>query len=85
MTTFRVWTRSLGSASRVRVEGGENATWLLGRLSQSFVFKSSESIRPEGDNLSCTFQVPYGSQTSRSTFEKLLAAIPEVTLMTDPA
>ena len=85
MTAFRVWTRSLGTALRVRVEGGENATWLLGRLSQSFIFKSSEPVRQEDDGLACTFQLPYGSQTSRSAFEKLLARIPEVTLMMDPA
>jgi len=83
MTAFRVWTQSLGGASRVRVDGNENARWLLSRLSQSFVFKSSEPIREDRDG--CTFDVPYSSQTSRSIFERLLAAIPEVTLLSEPA
>jgi hypothetical protein len=84
MIAFRVWVRWLGGGSRVRVEGTENASWLLGRLSQSFVFKSSEPIRLERDGLSCTFEVPYSSQTSRSTFERLLATIPEVKLLAEP-
>ena len=85
MNAFRVWIRSLGNASRVRVEGDENARWLLGRLSQSFVFKSSEPVRAARDPSCCTFRVPYGSQVSRDRVERLLATIPEVTLMTEPA
>ena len=84
MNTFSVWIRPLGSICRVRVDGMQNARWLLHRLRQSFVFKSSEPINDEGSSRS-TFHVPYSSRMSRSTFEKLLAAIPEVTLMLDPA
>jgi len=84
MNAFRVWIRSLGDASRVRVEGSKNADWLLGRLSQSFVFKSSAPVLQERGNPCCTFEVFYGSQTSRSTFERLLGTIPEVTLMAGP-
>jgi hypothetical protein len=85
MTAFRVWIRSLGNASRVRVEGSDNARWLIGRLSRSFVFKSSLPVREERDSVCCTFEIPYNSQTTRSTFERLLATIPEVTLMAEPA
>jgi len=81
MNAFNVWIRSAGNASRVRVEGNQNAQWLLGQLSQSFVFKSSEPVRQVKATLCCTFDVPYGSQTTRFSFERLLAAIPEVTLM----
>ena len=84
MNAFRVWIRSLGDTSRVRVEGNENARWLLRRLNQSFVFKSSEPLREQQDTLCCTFEVPHGSQTTRSTFQKLLAAIPEVELLAEP-
>lgn len=84
MNVFRVWLRPLGNSSRVRVEGNENAHWLIGRLSQAFVFKSSAPIREEGVGCCCSFEVPYGRQTSRGTLEKLLAAIPEVALMADP-
>jgi hypothetical protein len=84
MNVFHVWIRSLGNSSRVRVEGNDNAQWLVGRLSRSFVFKSSQPMHQETSTLFYSFEVPYTSQTSRSTFEKLLATIPEVTLMTEP-
>ena len=59
--------------------------WLLTRLSDSFVFKTSE---PLDDNLATaclSFQVQYSSQMSGSKFATLLAAIPEVNLMSEPA
>ena len=83
MKTFCVWTRPLQSTSRVRVEGRDNASWLLRRLSQSFYFKSSEPIHELVD-LSCWFEVPYGADASGLRFEKLLARIPEVTLLREP-
>ncbi len=85
MTRFRVWLRPLGNTSRVRVEGKDNTGWLLGRLSQSFVFKNSEPVCEEMGSACCTFHVSYGAQVSRLSFEKLLAAIPEVLLMSEPA
>jgi hypothetical protein len=81
MNAFRVWIRPLGDASQVRVEGNENVDWLLGRLSQSFIFKSSAPVLQEKGTPCCTFEVCYGSQTSRSTLERLVGGIPEVTLM----
>ena len=84
MNTFRVWLRPLGASSRVRVAGVKNARWLLYRLSQSFVFKSSEAIDDDA-NCCSTFLLPYSSQISRSTVEKLLAGIPEVELLAEPA
>lgn len=83
MQRFRVWIRPLGEICRVRVEGLENTRWLLGRLGRAFVFKSCEPIQQEQD--SCSFQVPYDEQLSRAGFEKLLAAIPEVHLLLQPA
>lgn len=80
MNAFRVWIRSRANGSRVRVEGNENALWLIGRLSQSFVFKSSEPVRQDNDGVCCTFEVPYGSQNSSSTFVSLLRSIREVIL-----
>lgn len=84
MNAFRVWVRALGNCSRVRVEGDQNARWLLDRLEQSFAFKSGEPLRRDVHNASCTFRVPYGSHVSRDGLERLLAAIPEVTLMAEP-
>ncbi len=85
MKTFRVWIRPLYNVCRVRVDGIKNAMWLLTRLSQSFVFKSSEPIEDD-EGASCpTFHVPYNSQMSNFQFERLLAGIPQVQLMSDPA
>jgi len=85
MNTFRVWIRPLGTVCRVRVEGVENTEWLLDRLSESFVFKTSEPLTDVNGTSHRTFRVAYRPQMSRPRFEKLLAAIPEVKLMTDPA
>jgi len=85
MNMFRVWIRPLGEGCRVKVDGMQNARWLLDRLSQSFVFKSSESIIDDEASSCSTFRVAYSSQNPRSRFEKLLAAIPEVKLILDPA
>jgi hypothetical protein len=85
MNTFRVWTRALGTTCRVRVDGVKNANWLLNRLSDSFIFKTAEPIDEDVGASCATFRVLYTSQISRSSFEKLLGAIPQVELMLDPA
>ena len=85
MNPFCVWIRPLGSNCRVRVDGIKNARWLLDRLSRTFVFKSSEPIGEDQSSSCSTFRVPYSSQMCHRTFERLLTAIPEVRLMTDPA
>ena len=85
MNTFRVWIRPLYNVCRVRVDGIKNAMWLLTRLSQSFVFKSSEPIEDDEGASCSTFHVPYNSQMSRFQFERLLAGIPQVQVMSDPA
>lgn len=85
MAKFRVWVRPLGGSTRVRVEGKSNLQWLLGRLGQSFVFKSSEPICEEAVGGCSTFHVLYNSQVTRASFENLLGSIPEVLLMNEPA
>jgi hypothetical protein len=85
MKAFRVWVRPLGSNCRVRVDGVGNAQWLLSRLGHSFVFKTAEPMREEDGSSCCTFRVPYNSQTSRRGLDRLLAGIPEVQLMAEPA
>jgi hypothetical protein len=85
MSLFPVWIRPLSSACRMRVDGIHNTQWLLNRLSQSFVFKSSEPVREEEGSSCCSFHVLYSSQMSDSKFAKLLGAIPEVNLMLEPA
>ncbi len=83
MNAFPVWLRPLGSNFRLRVDGGRNALWLLNRLGHSFVFKTADPINEEQGSSCCTFRVAYSSKMSRRGLERLLAAIPEVKLMTD--
>jgi hypothetical protein len=85
MEAFHVWVRPLGGICRVRVEGAQNAQWLLARLGHSFVFKTADPMREETDSSCCTFCVAYGPQVSRATLESAIAGIPEVVLMSDPA
>lgn len=85
MNRFHVWLRPSKSGCKVRVDGLKNANWLLNRLSQSFVFKSSEAMNEDEFFPVCVFSIVYGSQMCHSTFRKLLGGISEVDLMTDPA
>ncbi len=84
MSGFRVWIRPLGDDCRLRVDGMQNARWLLNRLGRSFVFKSAEPINDDKGPSSCVFHVHLASQMSHPTLEKLLAAISEVELIADP-
>jgi hypothetical protein len=85
MNAFHVWVSPMVNACRVRVEGIRNAQWLLNRLSQSFVFKSSEPLDEDKAIACSTFKVQYTSQMSGLQFTKLLAAIPEVNATLEPA
>jgi hypothetical protein len=85
MNAFRVWIRPTVSVCRVRVDGIRNAQWLLNRLSESFVFKSSEPLDDNTATACSSFQVQFSSQMSGPRFARLLAAIPEVNLLLEPA
>jgi len=85
MNPFHVWLRPVGDFCSVRVDGIENARWLLGRLSQSFVFKTFEPFGETMGSSMCSFQIPNNPPLSRFKFERLLAAIPEIRLMLEPA
>ena len=84
MNAFRVWIRPLGDFCRVRVEGLQNARWLLRRLGDAFVFQTCEGLREVEGSSCCTFQVPYNPPLSPAKFERLLAAIPPVQLKLEP-
>ena len=81
MDAFRVWVRPLDYEFLVCVDGVENARWLLDQLGRSFVFRSAQPIYDEVGSTLCTFQVPCGPMLPFSKLRKLLAAIPEVTLL----
>jgi len=85
MNPFCVWLRPLGTDGKIRVESMAIATWLLKRLSGSFVFKGSESVNETESFPCCTFRVVYGSQMNHTMFRKLLDGIPEVRMMPEPA
>ena len=46
-----------------------------------FVFRSAQPIYQEQNSTLCSFQVPCNAQLPFSKFQKLLAAMPEVTLL----
>jgi hypothetical protein len=85
MKLFNVSVSRMDGASGVRVDGLDNTKWLLGRLSDLFVFKTSEPLRETFDSPDCTFRVAHNSQMSGPRFERLLAGIPEVKMILEPA
>ena len=80
ITEFAVLIRHEGYACRVRVAGIKNVRWVLDRLSESFVFRTSEPTQEVELPAYCTFRVAHGSQLSQRKLESLLAAIPGVRL-----
>jgi hypothetical protein len=84
MKVFSVWINRMDGALRLRVDGLENAKWLLSRLSDFFVFKTSEPLLEVPNSSNYTFRVAHNSQMSGRRFEKLLAGIAEVKLMLEP-
>ena len=81
MNTFDVWLRpSAHRTCRVRVDGKENANWLLARLSMVYVTKTNDPIQQEADSPFYTFDVLYPQQFTHYMFEELLEAIPPVSL-----
>jgi hypothetical protein len=85
MDKVPVWIRPLSNVCLVRVEGVKKVDWLLKRLSQSFVFKTSEPVIEDGHSPCSSFRLAYSSCTPRRELELLLASIPEIHLMLDVA
>jgi hypothetical protein len=85
MRSYRVWIRPEGDFCHVRVDGTQNAQRLLSCLSEAFVFRTFDPMTVEDGSSCCRFLVPYNPPLSRSSFVKLLAAMPDVRLMSDPA
>ena len=83
MKAFNVWISRMDGASRLRVDGLENTNWLLRRLSDYFVFKTSEPLRGVPDSPDYTFHVAYNSQMTGLQFEKLLTGIPEANVIVE--
>jgi hypothetical protein len=78
-----VWIRPLANGCLLRVQGRDKVDWLLKRLSQSFVFKTSEPI-VEDENSTCSlFRLAYSSRMPRRKLERLLATMPEIHVTLD--
>lgn len=84
MEAFRVWVRPQDYEFLVCVDGLENARWLLDQLAGSFVFRSAQPISQANESSLCVFQVPCNPLLPFTRLQKLLAAIPEVTLLRAP-
>lgn len=81
MKKFNVWLHPLrASTCRVRVDGRENANWLLARLSNAYVVKTNDPIQQEADSAYYTFDVTYPQNCSHFMLEELLENIPPVNL-----
>jgi hypothetical protein len=84
MNAFSVWITRIDGGSNLRVDSLENANWLLCRLSNYFVFKTSEPLSEVTNSSDYTFRVAHNSQMSGRQFEKLLAGIAEAKLIVEP-
>jgi hypothetical protein len=80
---FNVWIARTDGATRVRVSGLNNTEWLLRRLSNFFVFKSSEGTREASNTSEFTFCVPHRGQLWATGFERILAGIHEVNVISE--
>ena len=83
MTTFRVWLRPLGGASKVRAEGLDNAHWLR----QLLIDRGLTVTQPTPADIAghYVFRVTHAAQTSHADLVRFLAGLAEVKLMVDPA
>ena len=81
---FQVWVRPLGSnATKVKVVGQENATWLRERLQNEGVTCTESTGIPRTSYH--VFQVLHALRVNHPKLRTILTALPEVELMLDPA
>jgi hypothetical protein len=65
----------------IGVDGLVNTRWLLRQLARSFVFGSADQIREAQNSTLCSFRVPRNSLVSFQKLQRILTAMPEVTLL----
>jgi hypothetical protein len=85
MKAFNVLISRMDGASRIRVDGLDNTQWLLCRLSDLFIFKTSEPLYDIPNSSSYSFRVAHNSQMSGPRFEKLIASIAGVKVIMEPS
>lgn len=81
MKPFHVSVKSTEYGFSLVVDGADNTAWLLERLGRSFVFRSAEPVACQVDSQLCSFKVLGGAQLSLGKLQRLLAEIPEVSLL----
>ena len=84
MKRFNVRISQGDGISSLRVDGLDNANWLLCRLSDFFVFKTSEPIHEVSNSPDCMFRVAHNSQLSGRQLERVLAEIWETNVTVEP-
>lgn len=78
-----VWIRPSTNDRMLRMEGRDKIDCLLKRLSQSFVFKTSEPIVEDEDSTCSLFRLAYSSRMPRRKLERLLATFSEIHVTVD--
>lgn len=85
MKPFRVWVRPLGETCRVRVQGLDNGSWLRDRLIDLAIVEDGQTVGREDSTGIYTFTLPYREEMTPPMLAEVLAGIPEVELMCEPA
>lgn len=81
---IRVWLRPLGDNCRVRVDGIDNVPFVLDHLRLAFEFDSIHTVELPGSS-HCTFLIRSQPPLAPERVTTLLADIPEIELMLEPA
>ena len=83
MDRLKVWLRPLGSSYRVKVDGNDNAKWLSRRLQDQEV--ECTQLENNGGTAYWMFVATVPSPTARLKLPEIIAGMPEVQLMLEPA
>jgi len=81
MNQFRVRIYSLADTCRIEVDGVDNARWLIGRLSQFYLFRRDVPLVVNRPAEPSSFEVAMTSALTCLRLEKMLGRIQEVQLL----
>ena len=85
MKLFNVWTRPLGKTCRVCVEGLKSGRWLFSKMEDKAGSGNCTSIGLDQADGKYSFLVSYTITFSQYDLDDLMAALPEVRIMNQPA
>lgn len=75
-----MWLESESSGCRVIADSTAGAWQIRARLSDVFIFKTSEPMQQAGASSCRSFRVAYGSNTTFSKLASLIRAMPSVSV-----